>query len=89
MNARTATTFCLALAGMVLTAGPALAGRDCVCIGNGQRIKEGTVVCLQVSSSVRYLARCERHLNNTSWKKIQDGCPTASLPLAPVAGPVS
>jgi hypothetical protein len=25
----------------------------------------------------RYLARCERNLNNTSWKKISDGCPVS------------
>ena len=45
----------------------------------GKRIKEGGVVCLQIGSSQRYLARCERNLNNTSWKKISDGCPTAQL----------
>ncbi|WP_299862986.1 hypothetical protein [uncultured Hoeflea sp.] len=55
-------------------------------MGNGKRIKEGGVVCLQIGSSTRYLARCERNLNNTSWKKIADGCPTAQiLPLSPPA----
>ncbi|WP_394689268.1 hypothetical protein [Hoeflea sp.] len=58
---------------------PALAGQDCECVGNGKKIKEGGVVCLQIGSSTRYLARCERNLNNTSWKKIADGCPTASM----------
>jgi hypothetical protein len=58
---------------------PALAGEDCECVGNGKKIKEGGVVCLQIGSSTRYLARCERNLNNTSWKKIADGCPTASM----------
>jgi hypothetical protein len=51
------------------------AGQDCECVGNGKRIKEGGVICLQIGSSQRYLARCERNLNNTSWKKISDGCP--------------
>lgn len=72
----------------VLAAPPALAGQDCECVGNGKRIKEGGVVCLQIGSSTRYLARCERNLNNTSWKKIADGCPTAQiLPLSLPEGP--
>jgi N-acyl-L-homoserine lactone synthetase len=60
---------------------PAFAGQDCECLGNGKRIKEGGVICLQIGSSQRYLARCERNLNNTSWKKISDGCPTEVSPV--------
>ncbi|VVT12436.1 hypothetical protein [Hoeflea alexandrii] len=59
------------------TAPSAFAGQDCECVGNGKRIKEGGVICLQIGSSQRYLARCERNLNNTSWKKISDGCPVS------------
>ncbi|OCW58871.1 hypothetical protein [Hoeflea olei] len=62
-----------------LTAQPAFAGKDCECLGNGKRIKEGGVMCLQIGSSQRYLARCESNNNNTSWKKISDGCPTAGM----------
>jgi len=62
-----------------LSAAPAFAGQDCECLGNGKRVKEGSVVCLQIGSSQRYLARCERNLNNTSWKKITDGCPVSQL----------
>ncbi|WP_339759932.1 hypothetical protein [uncultured Hoeflea sp.] len=58
---------------------PAFAGQDCECLGNGKRVKEGSVICLQIGSSQRYLARCERNLNNTSWKKITDGCPVSQL----------
>ncbi len=58
---------------------PAYAGQDCECLGNGKRIKEGSVICLQIGSSQRYLARCERNLNNTSWKKISDGCPVSQM----------
>jgi hypothetical protein len=58
---------------------PAVAGQDCECLGNGKRIKEGSVICLQIGSSQRYLARCERNLNNTSWKKISDGCPVSQM----------
>lgn len=69
-----------------LSAPSAFAGQDCECLGNGKRIKQGNVVCLQIGSSQRYLARCERNLNNTSWKKISDGCPVARiLPLTPKA----
>ncbi|WP_417424120.1 hypothetical protein [Hoeflea sp.] len=57
----------------------AFAGQDCECLGNGKRIKEGKIVCLQIGSSTRYLARCERNLNNTSWKKLSDGCPVAQI----------
>jgi hypothetical protein len=60
-------------------ASPAFAGQDCECVGNGKRIKEGGVICLQIGSSQRYLARCERNLNNTSWKKISDGCPVSEV----------
>jgi hypothetical protein len=67
------------LTALVFAASPASAGQDCECVGNGKKIKEGGVVCLQIGSSTRYLARCERNLNNTSWKKIADGCPTALM----------
>ena len=62
-----------------LAAPPAFSGQDCECVGNGKRVKEGSVVCLQIGSSQRYLARCERNLNNTSWKKITDGCPVSQM----------
>ena len=62
-----------------LSAPAALAGQECECLGNGKRIKEGGVICLQIGSSQRYLARCERNLNNTSWKKISDGCPVVQM----------
>jgi hypothetical protein len=70
-------------AALIFAASPASAGEDCECVGNGKKIKEGGVVCLQIGSSTRYLARCERNLNNTSWKKIADGCPTASMSPRP------
>jgi hypothetical protein len=66
------------LAATSLAVPAAWAGEECECLGNGKRVKEGGVVCLKIGSSDPYLARCERNLNNTSWKKISDGCPTAS-----------
>ena len=67
------------VAAACLAAPPAFAGQECECFGNGKRVKEGSVVCLQIGSSQRYLARCERNLNNTSWKKITDGCPVSQM----------
>jgi hypothetical protein len=32
-------------------ASPVMAGQDCECLGNGKRIKEGGVICLQIGSS--------------------------------------
>ena len=58
---------------------PSSAAPDCQCVTKGQRVDLGTVICLEVSPSIRYLARCERVLNNTSWKKLEEGCPSARL----------
>ena len=69
----------LAAAGLFTAAPTAFAGKDCECIANGKRVKEGEVVCLRIGSAEGYLARCEMVLNNTSWKKLQDGCPTTAL----------
>ncbi len=69
----------LASALVFLAATPAAAGPNCECLGNGKRVKEGAVLCLKVGSSTHYMARCERNLNNTTWKKISDGCPSAAL----------
>lgn len=59
--------------------GPAFAEGDCTCRGNGQDIPEGQTVCLKTASGMQ-MARCERVLNNTSWKMLDNDCPTASLP---------
>lgn len=78
MRLSTCAFSAILLAAISVAAPNAWAGEECECVGNGKRIKEGGVICLQIGSSDRYLARCERNLNNTSWKKISDGCPTAS-----------
>lgn len=69
----------LVAAGLAASTPAALAGKNCECIANGKRVKEGEVVCLRIGSAEGYLARCEMVLNNTSWKKLQDGCPTTAL----------
>lgn len=63
---------------MAMVAGTAAADR-CTCIANGQRIAEGETFCIRPNSGDPFLARCEIVLNNTSWRKLQDGCPTARL----------
>lgn len=79
----------LAAVVFVATVPPASAGKDCECIADGRRVKEGEVVCLRAGSSDAYLARCEMVLNNTSWKKLQDGCPTTMIDDAATAMPVA
>ena len=72
-------TLPLALATLLASTAGSHAGSDCECVGNGKRVKEGEVLCLQIGPSTRYLARCERVLNNTSWTKLSDGCPQVEL----------
>ena len=60
---------------------PVYAGEDgleCTCMATGQKIELGKTVCIRMSSGKDFLARCERFLNNTSWKRLQDGCPSVS-----------
>jgi hypothetical protein len=57
----------------------AAAGPNCSCrTSEGVKVEQGKTACLHLSSGDQ-LARCEMVLNNTSWKKIQDGCPTSRL----------
>lgn len=69
----------LTLAAASFAAQPALSDPDCTCRGNGKDIPEGQTVCLKTASGNR-LARCERVLNNTSWKMLDEECPVARLP---------
>ena len=62
--------------GLAASAGAALAGDNCTCRGNGKDIPEGETVCLKTASGMK-LARCDRVLNNTSWKILESDCPTA------------
>ncbi|MCY6380574.1 hypothetical protein [Hoeflea prorocentri] len=66
------------VASVFLTAVPASAGdgTDCNCVANGERIELGKLHCIKAASGKEFLARCERVLNNTSWKRLQEGCPS-------------
>ncbi|WP_161939553.1 hypothetical protein [Paramesorhizobium deserti] len=55
----------------ILLAQAALA--DCQCLGNGLRYDEGDQVCLRLPTGPQ-LARCEKVLNNSSWKLLGSAC---------------
>ncbi len=54
---------------------------DYYCTGSdGTRHELGEVVCLiNNSCSQTWLAKCDMSLNNPMWRKVQDGCPAATL----------
>jgi len=54
---------------------------DYYCTGSdGSRYELGEVVCLLNNSCSRsWLAKCDMSLNNPMWRKVQDGCPAATL----------
>jgi hypothetical protein len=75
---RAGSAMILVAAGSV--AAPAFA--DCTCsIKDGTKLSLGQVTCIRINDTA-YLARCEMVLNNTSWQKIQDGCPMTQLQQA-------
>lgn len=61
-----------------LAATPVLA--DCQCLANGRVFHHGEFACLQLPSGPE-LAQCDMVQNISAWKKIQNGCPEASVPL--------
>ena len=74
---------------MVLTAllnAPALAAGpngECTCRAPGGDVVEGQTACLKTGKGM-VLARCEKVLNNTSWKFLDQPCPVTQLtPASP------
>jgi hypothetical protein len=49
---------------------------DCKCMANGRVFHHGEIACLRLPSGPQ-LAQCGMVLNNSSWIKLQDGCPLA------------
>ena len=48
------------------------------CTGSsGERYELGDVICIAASCQT-WMARCDMSQNNVMWRKMQDGCPTAS-----------
>jgi hypothetical protein len=51
---------------------------DCKCMANGRVFHHGEIACLRLPSGPQ-LAQCGMVLNNSSWIKLQDGCPLAEM----------
>lgn len=47
-----------------------------VCVANGREYAQGETACIALPCQTPYLARCGHVLNNSSWKKIADTCPS-------------
>lgn len=62
---------------LIVCGASAQAASRCSCILNGARVEEGQTACIRPGSGEPFLARCVKVLNNTSWQKLQDGCPSA------------
>jgi hypothetical protein len=62
---------------LLLGATVSSAAADCACRAPGFIVQHGETVCLNTPSGPR-LARCEKVLNNASWKFLAESCPEAS-----------
>jgi hypothetical protein len=51
-----------------------------VCRANDQLFPVGGFACLTLDGR-KQLSRCDAVLNNSSWTKVQDGCPGPELPV--------
>lgn len=74
-----ATTFLMAVAimgGSAVLPDQAFAGPNCTCRHSGGDVQEGDTACIKTPKGMG-LARCERVLNNTSWKMLDSPCPFA------------
>jgi len=50
---------------------------ECFCTDSGgRRVELGQTACLRIGSS-RVLARCAMSLNNPTWRRVSEGCPTS------------
>ena len=50
--------------------------------GRGERRELGEVICITASCQT-WTAKCDMSLNNVMWRKLQDGCPAASVDPSP------
>lgn len=65
------------LSAALLVSGQTVVLADCECRANGQLYRHGELACLRLPTGDQ-LARCDKVLNNSSWKKLRDGCPEAA-----------
>lgn len=50
---------------------------DCYCTDStGQRIELGRTACLKIGSQ-QFTARCDMSVNNPTWRRVSEGCPTS------------
>lgn len=65
---------------LIVLSGTAFAGPNgnCTCRHKGGDVIEGQTACIRTSKGMM-LAVCDRVLNNTSWKMLDQPCPTAGL----------
>lgn len=71
------------LAALLVLGHAAGAAAECTCRYQGGDVIEGQTACIRTANGSQ-LARCEKFLNNTTWKLLDRACPTAEL--APGAG---
>jgi hypothetical protein len=71
-TAMTKVWMALILVFTVLFPGAAVA--TCTCIYTGGTVREGETACIWTAKG-NALARCEKVLNNTSWKLLGKACP--------------
>lgn len=69
------------LGGSALLATSVHAGPNCTCRHAGGEVAEGQSACIKTPKGMS-MARCERVLNNTSWKMLDMPCPYSQVPTA-------
>lgn len=74
---RLATSAMFSVATILAAIPVAQAGKDCTCRYKGAEVTEGQTACIKTPKGMQ-MARCERVLNNTSWKFLEVPCPLAS-----------
>lgn len=71
--------FALFLSANLVFQSTAIAGPECTCRHSGGEVAEGQTACIKSPTGMK-MARCERVLNNTSWKMLDTPCPYSEAP---------
>ena len=50
---------------------------DCKCLNRGVEVLEGKTACIKTSAGMK-LALCEKNLNVTNWKFLNEACASAT-----------
>lgn len=80
MQRMTFMVLAMAAAAMFSSSGLAYAASDipCTCRYKGQDKQIGDFVCAELPSGDVMMV-CDRVLNNTAWKTVQQGCPVTQM----------